>query len=79
MDISGAVDVEITWWHAGLCCERGAAGRRQAILELGCGWGSMALFMAERYPKSSVTAVSNSRTQKALIDERAKERGLTNL
>ena len=66
-------------WYAELCCERAQLADGQAILELGCGWGSMALFMAGRYPQSSVTAVSNSRTQKALIDECAKERGLTNL
>ena len=64
---------------AELCCERARLSDGQAILELGCGWGSMALFMAQRYPRSSITAVSNSRTQKALIDERAKQRGLTNL
>lgn len=49
------------------------------ILELGCGWGSLSLFMAQRYPKSQLTVVSNSRTQKEFIDARAAERGLTNL
>ena len=49
------------------------------MLELGCGWGSMSLFMAARYPKSKITAISNSKTQKALIDSRAKEKGLKNL
>jgi cyclopropane-fatty-acyl-phospholipid synthase len=39
----------------------------------------MSLFMAARYPKSRVVAVSNSKTQKALIDNRARERGLKNL
>jgi cyclopropane fatty-acyl-phospholipid synthase-like methyltransferase len=66
-------------WHAGLCCERAQLADGQAILELGCGWGSMCLYMAAKYPSSSITAVSNSSTQKALIDERAKERGLSNL
>jgi len=51
----------------------------QSILELGCGWGSLSLWMAERYPGSNITAVSNSRSQKASIDARAAERGLTNL
>ena len=50
-----------------------------SILELGCGWGSLCLFLAATYPNSKVTAVSNSRTQKEFIDARAKERGLTNL
>ncbi len=64
---------------AGLCCERAQLVDGQAILELGCGWGSMCLYMAAKYPKSTITAVSNSSTQKALIDERAKERGISNL
>ncbi|RMG55354.1 MAG: class I SAM-dependent methyltransferase [Gammaproteobacteria bacterium] len=51
----------------------------QRILELGCGWGSLSLFMAERLPNSHITAVSNSRSQKQFIDQRARERGLTNL
>ena len=55
-----------------LCCERADLGEGQSILELGCGWGSLSLFMAARYPRSTVTAVSNSRTQKAHIDAQAK-------
>jgi cyclopropane-fatty-acyl-phospholipid synthase len=51
----------------------------QSILELGCGWGSWALWMAERFPRSEIAAVSNSRTQKAFIDSRIRERGLRNL
>lgn len=50
-----------------------------SILDLGCGWGSGALFFAEMLPKSKVTAFSNSRTQKEYIDSKAKEKGLTNL
>ncbi len=49
------------------------------ILELGCGWGSLSLWMAERYPASRITAVSNSRGQRRFIEARAAERGLTNL
>ena len=49
------------------------------ILELGCGWGSLSLFLAEKYPKSKVTAVSNSKTQKAFIDEKAQSIGVKNL
>ncbi|EIE20597.1 methyltransferase type 11 [Coccomyxa subellipsoidea C-169] len=63
----------------GLCCERAQLADGQTILELGCGWGSMCLYMAGKFPNSTITAVSNSSTQKALIDERAKERGLSNL
>ncbi|MEM9650775.1 MAG: cyclopropane-fatty-acyl-phospholipid synthase family protein [Actinomycetota bacterium] len=49
------------------------------ILELGSGWGSLSLYMAERFPNSSIVAVSNSRTQKAHIDAEARARGLANL
>lgn len=51
----------------------------QRILECGCGWGSLSLFMAAKFPKSHIVAVSNSRTQKSFIDEQARMRGLTNL
>ncbi|CAN5207230.1 cyclopropane-fatty-acyl-phospholipid synthase family protein [soil metagenome] len=51
----------------------------QRVLELGCGWGSLSLFMAERYPASSITAVSNSRPQREHIMAEAKARGLSNL
>jgi cyclopropane-fatty-acyl-phospholipid synthase len=49
------------------------------ILELGCGWGSLTLFMAKKFPDAKITAVSNSRTQKIYIDEEAKKRGLSNV
>jgi len=51
----------------------------QAVLELGCGWGSFTLWAAERFPGSSFVAVSNSRSQKDFIDRRARERGLGNV
>ena len=51
----------------------------QYILELGCGWGSLTLFMAKKYPNSKITAVSNSATQKAYIDQIAKDRNLNNI
>eukprot|EP00887_Chlorella_sp_A99_P007144 scaffold2.g7144.t1 len=46
------------------------------VLELGCGWGSWALFNAAKYPKSRFAAVSNSRTQKDFIDGQAKWAGV---
>lgn len=49
------------------------------VLELGCGWGSLTLFMAKKFPTCQITAVSNSATQKAFIDQKAKERGLNNI
>ena len=51
----------------------------QHILELGCGWGSLSLWMAKTYPNARITAVSNSASQKAFIMARAQERGLGNL
>jgi cyclopropane-fatty-acyl-phospholipid synthase len=62
-----------------LTCERAELANGQEILELGCGWGSVSLYMAERYPGSRILAVSNSRTQKAFIDAEASRRGLRNL
>jgi cyclopropane-fatty-acyl-phospholipid synthase len=51
----------------------------QKILELGCGWGSLSLWMAERYPAAEIVAVSNSNGQRAYIEGQAAHRGLTNL
>jgi cyclopropane-fatty-acyl-phospholipid synthase len=62
-----------------LTCERAALKDGDKILELGCGWGSLSLWMAAHYPNSRITAVSNSRMQKEYIDACAVERGLTNL
>ena len=51
----------------------------QDVLELGCGWGSLTLWMGERYPASRILAVSNSRRQRRHILQRAAERGLRNI
>lgn len=51
----------------------------QSILDLGCGWGSFALWAAERYPESSVVGVSNSHAQAMRIKQLATERGLSNI
>jgi cyclopropane-fatty-acyl-phospholipid synthase len=51
----------------------------QSVLELGCGWGSLTLWIATHYPHSHITAVSNSHSQKTYIDAKARERGLRNL
>ncbi|CAH1669507.1 SAM-dependent methyltransferase [Chelatococcus asaccharovorans] len=50
-----------------------------SILELGCGWGSLTLFMAERYPRSTITAVSNAKPQRLYIEAQARARGLDNI
>ncbi len=62
-----------------LTCQRARLQDGDSILELGCGWGSLSLWMAKHYPASRIVAVSNSRTQKQFIDARARERGLANL
>jgi cyclopropane-fatty-acyl-phospholipid synthase len=51
----------------------------QRILELGCGWGSLTLYMAERLPGARITAVSNSHGQRRFIEARAQARGLANV
>lgn len=51
----------------------------QDILELGCGWGSLSLWMARRYPNSKILGVSNSKSQRDSIMKRAEAEGLTNL
>lgn len=51
----------------------------QHILELGCGWGSFTLWMAERYPNAKITGVSNSATQRQYILAEAEQRGLNNV
>ncbi len=62
-----------------LTCERARVSDGDAILELGCGWGSLTLWMAKHYPNAHITAVSNSRTQKVFIDTQAAARGLRNV
>ena len=65
-----ALDLSIE--HAGI-----VDGMR--VLELGCGWGSLSLELAKRFPNSAITSVSNSKTQKSYIDNQARARGLKNL
>ena len=62
-----------------LYAERAQLADGQSILELGCGWGSLALYNAAKFPHARITAISNSRTQKEHIDAEAKKRGLSNL
>jgi len=60
-------------------CRRAEISDGQRILDLGCGWGSLSLWLAEKYPASRITAVSNSRTQAMHIEEACRQRKLTNL
>ena len=59
--------------------ERAQLADGQEILELGCGWGSLTLWMAQRYPYARITAVSNSRPQRAFIEARCRALGIDNV
>ena len=80
------------WWPSGVndlnraeevalaaTAARAGLADGQRILELGCGWGSLTLWMAERYPRARITAVSNSRDQRMYIEAAARTRGLANV
>jgi cyclopropane-fatty-acyl-phospholipid synthase len=62
-----------------LTCERASVENGMEVLDLGCGWGSLSLWIGERYPRCRVTAVSNSGSQAEFIRRCAAERGLQNL
>jgi cyclopropane-fatty-acyl-phospholipid synthase len=62
-----------------LTCRRAQILDGDNVLELGCGWGSLTLWMAEKNPNSRITGVSNSATQKQHIDAEARKRGLSNM
>ncbi|HVY64098.1 MAG TPA: cyclopropane-fatty-acyl-phospholipid synthase family protein [Gammaproteobacteria bacterium] len=62
-----------------LTCERAQLADGQRILELGCGWGSLTLYMAERYPHASITGVTNSLPQRDFVTAAAAARGLRNV
>ncbi len=62
-----------------LSCRRAEVGDGMRILDLGCGWGSLSLWLAERYPNAQITGVSNSHRQREWIESQRDERGLRNL
>jgi len=62
-----------------LMCKRARMADGMDVLELGCGWGSLTLWMAQQYPASTITAVSNSAPQRAFIEGRAAAQGLRNV
>ncbi len=62
-----------------LTCERARLEDGMEVLDLGCGWGSLSLWIAERYPNCRVLAVSNSQPQIGHIEDRCRERGLDNV
>lgn len=59
-----------------ITCQRAGLADGQEILELGCGWGSLTLWMAERFPAARITAVSNSASQREYILDQAARRGI---
>jgi cyclopropane fatty-acyl-phospholipid synthase-like methyltransferase len=59
--------------------ERAGLEDGMEILDLGCGWGSCALYLAEVLPNATITAISNSRTQREYINAKAKEANLSNV
>ena len=60
-------------------CQRAQLENGMSILELGCGWGSLTLWMAEKYPASTIIAVSNSANQRRFIEEQCRCSGLSNV
>jgi len=62
-----------------LTSERAAVEDGHRILELGCGWGSLTLHLASRFPASTIVAVSNSAPQRRYIEAKAQAQGLTNV
>lgn len=60
-------------------CQRADLQDGQTVLDLGCGWGSVSLYVAEHYPNSQVLSLSNSTTQKDYIMQTAAKKGLKNL
>jgi cyclopropane-fatty-acyl-phospholipid synthase len=62
-----------------LTCEHALIRDGQSVLELGCGWGSLTLWIASHYPNTLITGVSNSRSQREFILEHARKRNLSNI
>ena len=62
-----------------LSCERASLSDGQEVLELGCGWGSLTLYMAQNFPNSKITAVSNSKDQRQFIENKCKKLKIENI
>ena len=62
-----------------LTCQRAEIADGMSVLDLGCGWGSLSLWIAQRFPGCNVTSVSNSKSQQQYITARAAELGLDNI
>lgn len=57
-------------------CERAQLKDGMSIVDLGCGWGSLSLYLLEKYPNSKITGISNSSSQREYILKTAKDKGL---
>ena len=75
--VAGLADAELKMLE--LTAERAQIEDGHTVLDLGCGWGSLALHLAGRFPRSRIVAVSNSTAQRAFITDRARAEGLRNL
>ena len=62
-----------------LYCKRAKIEDGMTVLDVGCGWGSLSLYLAQKYPKSKITGVSNSNSQRKFIEKLGYERNLHNL
>jgi len=59
-----------------LTCRRAGVEDGHRVLDLGCGWGALTLWVASRYPRAAVTAVTNSPDQAGFVREAARRRSL---
>ena len=60
-------------------CDRAQLFDGMTLCDVGCGWGSVSLFMAQKYPKATIVSISNSHSQRQYIKSQAKQRGLSNI
>eukprot|EP00262_Sarcandra_glabra_P022200 TRINITY_DN9750_c0_g1_i1.p1 TRINITY_DN9750_c0_g1~~TRINITY_DN9750_c0_g1_i1.p1 ORF type:complete len:356 (+),score=47.21 TRINITY_DN9750_c0_g1_i1:25-1092(+) len=60
-------------------CERAQIKDGQSVLDVGCGWGSLSLYIAQKHSSCKVTGICNSTTQKAYIEEQCRDRQLLNV
>jgi cyclopropane-fatty-acyl-phospholipid synthase len=74
--LQGSEEAMLNWM-----CERAELGLPgvKTVLDLGCGWGSAALYIASKYPHLQITCVSNSESQREFIKKKAERMGLTNV